>query len=95
MLNVNDRNTTQIAAFASGILQGIGVEGDGALPNLAAAARQGRQPIVLHGTYRAQVDWAIAWIKANVNLANESVAFLKPQGGGWFDYLKARLLTGD
>jgi hypothetical protein len=94
VLNVNHRNTAEIAAFASGILQGIGVEGDGALPNLAAAAGHGAEPIVLHGTYKQQVDWAIAWIKTNVNLAEESVGFLKPQGGGWFDYLKARLLTG-
>jgi DNA helicase IV len=91
ILRVNHRNTAQIAGFAAGILSGIGVEGDGALPNLGAATRAGEKPVVLRGSYHEQVSWALDWIQANVDLASESVAFLKPQGGNWFAYLKAQL----
>ena len=91
MLRRNHRNTREIATFAAGILDGIGVEGDGALPNLEDAERSGPRPIVLRGLYRKQAKWAIKYIMKNVNLEEESVAFLKPQGGGWFSELARRL----
>nr|WP_255702103.1 3'-5' exonuclease [Salinicola sp. DM10] len=91
-LRANYRNTQEIAAFASGVLNGIGVEGDGALPNLASATASGALPLVLQGIYRDQVGWAINYIKEKVDLGSESVAFLKPQAGKWFFYLKLRLM---
>nr|WP_282597545.1 3'-5' exonuclease [Dyella sp. SG609] len=92
-LRSNYRNTAEIAQFAAGILQGIAVDSDGALPNLATASRRGSLPIVLRGSYVQQVSWAIECIRQNVNLAEESVAFLKPLGGGWFEELEKRLTT--
>lgn len=90
-LVINHRNTAQIAAFAAGVLDGINVDGDGALPNLTAAQTTGPLPIVLRGLYRRQLDWAIAFIENNVDLMQDSVAFLKPQGGRWFEFTKAQL----
>lgn len=87
-LTINHRNTAQIAAFAAGILNGINADGDGALPNLATAQSDGSLPFVLRGYYRDQISWAINYIRENVDLQTESVAFLKPLGGRWFEYMK-------
>ena len=90
-LAINHRNTAQIAAFAAGVLSGINVDGDGALPNLTTAQTTGPLPIVLRGIYRKQLDWAISFIQRSVDLTQDSVAFLKPQGGHWFDFTRAGL----
>lgn len=84
VLHANHRNTIEIASFASSILNGIGVEGNGALPNLTAASTHGPLPVVLRGKYSSQAAWAVGYIENHINLAEDSVAFLKPQGGKWF-----------
>lgn len=84
VLQANHRNTIEIATFAASVLNGIGVEGNGALPNLTAATVHGPLPIILRGKYSAQAAWAMEYIKSYVNLEEDSVAFLKPQGGQWF-----------
>ncbi|MES9898731.1 MAG: 3'-5' exonuclease [Sedimenticola sp.] len=90
-LNQNHRNTKQIAAFAAGILEGVVVDADGALPNLDAATTKGALPKVITGLYNQQVDWSLAYIFKNVDLNVESVAFLKPQGGQWFSLIEQKL----
>jgi len=90
-LRENHRNTKQISAFAAGILDGMTVDADGMLPNLNAAQSNGPRPQVVYGKYSQQLDWAIEYIRTQVDLASETVAFLKPQGGRWFDHLKSRL----
>ncbi|MFJ5181351.1 UvrD-helicase domain-containing protein [Pseudomonas fulva] len=90
-LRNNHRNTQQIAAFAAGILAGVVVDGEGALPNLDAATEIGPLPLMLKGKYQRQINWAIDYIRRNINLNEESVAFLKPLGGGWFDTIRASL----
>jgi len=90
-LRNNHRNTIEIAAFASGVLNGVRVDGDGALPDLHAASENGPLPLVLKGKYQHQVNWAISYIKKNIDLNTESVAFLKPLGGGWFDTIRSSL----
>lgn len=92
-LRENHRNTLEIATFAAAILNGIGVEGDGALPNLAGATSSGPRPVVLVGRYNRQVNWAIDYISRNVNLNTDSVAFLKPKAGAWFDTIKSHLVS--
>jgi len=94
-LKQNHRNTRQIAAFAAGILDGIPVDADGSLPDLNAAITDGDIPQVIEGLYREQITWALSYINDNVDLENESVAFLKPQGGKWFNYLQGRLSKAD
>jgi superfamily I DNA/RNA helicase len=91
VLRANHRNTSEIAAFAASILDGIGVEGDGALPNLSGTKRNGPVPTVICGKYSQQLSWAIKFIKDRVDLTNDSVAFLHPQGGAWFEALRSRL----
>ncbi|MBJ7484190.1 3'-5' exonuclease [Brevundimonas sp.] len=90
-LRANHRNTVEIAAFAASILNGITPEADGVLPNLAAATSRGPRPRVLRGLYNRQLEWVLNYIQANVDLTKDSVAFLKPQGGQWFDNVKAGL----
>ncbi|EXB03728.1 3'-5' exonuclease [Acinetobacter baumannii] len=86
-LRENYRNTVEIAKFAAGILSNMPIDADGALPNLHAAARQGKKPRIIRGLYSQQVDWVIKYIRENVNLKEESVAFLQPLGGTWFNYI--------
>lgn len=84
-LKTNHRNTEQIASFSAGILNGINVDGDGALPNLTMAKLTGPLPTVIRGRYNQQLAAALSFIRNHVDLASESVAFLKPKGGKWFD----------
>ena len=90
-LQENHRNTKEIAAFASGILSGIAVDADGTLLNLNSATASGPLPKIIVGRYARQISWAIEYICNGVDLENQTVAFLKPQGGRWFDTIKNEL----
>lgn len=90
-LQQNHRNTIQIATFARGIISGLAMDDDGTLPDLTKATRNGPKPSVFRGRYLSQLDFAIDHIRSNVDLADETVAFLKPLGGGWFDFVRTRL----
>ncbi|MDO7494074.1 3'-5' exonuclease [Acinetobacter baumannii] len=90
-LKSNYRNTIEIARFAAGILNDMPIDGDGALPNLSSASQHGDIPCILRGLYSKQLEWAIEYIKNKVDLSKESVAFLKPLGGQWFDFTKQKL----
>ena len=90
-LRNNYRNTKQIAAFIKPILTGVDIGDDGALPNLDTCLRDGPKPIVIAGLYNRQADWVISNLAKSINLEKESVVFLKPAGGKWFNELKNRL----
>lgn len=90
-LRENHRNTAEIAAFAAGLLENMAIEEDGALPDLTAARRHGGKPTVIRGRYDPQATWALAFLRDHVDLAAETVAFLKPQGGGFFDRIRYHL----
>lgn len=90
-LRENHRNTKEIAAFALSILTGITVDTDGVLPNLNAAKSNGPLPKVISGKYSKQIKWAIEYIRNSVDLDEETVAFLKPEGGRWFDTVRYEL----
>lgn len=83
-LSINYRNTIQIARFAAGILAGMVLDGDGTMPNFASASRVGPLPVVVTGKFSKQLDYAISYIHQNINLSENSVAFLHAKGGGWF-----------
>lgn len=90
-LRENHRNTVEIAQFAAGIVDGLAVDDDGTLPDFSAATRHGEKPLVCAGRYKNQLTFAIDWIKANVYLTTETVAFLKPRGGNWFKDIRSAL----
>jgi hypothetical protein len=90
-LRANHRNTVEIAAFAAGLLEGLAVEADGTIPNLAAARTHGPRPMVLRGKYDPQAAWAIDFLENQVDLSTESVAFLKPQAGAFFERIRSSL----
>lgn len=87
----NHRNTKEIAAFAKGILANLAPDEDGTIPDLDSATRHGSVPQVLKGRYSQQLSFAIDYIKANVDLKEETVAFLKPKAGRWFAELRRGL----
>jgi superfamily I DNA/RNA helicase len=90
-LQKNHRNTVEICAFASPLLADMDVGDDGTIPNLNSCDRHGPKPLVVKGRYAKQVDFAIKYIRENIDLSVESVAFLKPLGGNWFSTLKSKL----
>lgn len=89
LLTTNYRNTSQIAAFAAPLIDGVDIGDDGAVPNFAACSNTGPKPVVLEGLYKEQAKWAINYIKTKVDLKADSVAFLHPKG--WFQTLKQML----
>lgn len=90
-LNRNYRNTRQIAAFAAGLLKDLPVEDDGTMPDFNACTKDGPLPMVVEGRFSGQLDVMLRHLVENVDLTSESVAFLHPLGGGWFDYVRNRL----
>jgi len=87
----NYRNTVQIARFAQPLIEGVPIDDDGTLPDFSACEREGPLPLVLAGSFSRQLDYAIAYIRDQVDLTQESVVFLHPRGGGWFGFTRDRL----
>jgi superfamily I DNA/RNA helicase len=87
----NHRNTVEICRFAQPLLEGVEIGDDGTFPDFNSCTRHGDKPIVLRGKYSGQARYAIQYIQSRVDLANESVAFLKPKGGDWFKTIKGSL----
>jgi superfamily I DNA/RNA helicase len=90
-LTKNHRNTTQIAAFARRLVEGLPLEDDGSLPDFDACDGDGPLPEVISGKYSAQVDYMLDQLIDRVDLSSESVAILQPRGGGWFTYTRNAL----
>jgi superfamily I DNA/RNA helicase len=90
-LKRNYRNTREIAAFARPLVEGLPLEDDGALPDFDACTDTGPLPIVVAGKYSDQIDFMLSRLLRTVDFGSESVAFLQPRGGHWFDYLRDRL----
>lgn len=90
-LNMNYRNTREIAAFARPLVEGLTLDGDGQIPNFESCTRRGPLPVVVSGTYSKQIDYILQRLAYMVDFSTESVAFLQPLGGGWFSYLTNRL----
>lgn len=93
-LEINYRNTKEIAAFIQPLLDGAEIGGDdGTIPDFRRCVNTGPKPCIIIGSYSQQLDWAIRYIKNRVDLTQESVAFLKPRGGQWFATLSQRLFA--
>jgi DNA helicase IV len=87
-LQLNHRNTIEIARFASGLIRNLKFDDDGTIPDFSACERHGPLPIVLKGKFSGQVKYIIQYIRNKVNLEQESVAILHPLGGEWFDFVR-------
>jgi superfamily I DNA/RNA helicase len=90
-LKRNYRNTRQIAAFARALLENLPLDDDGTLPDFDACEKQGAKPIVVAGTYGAQINFMLDELERTVDFGRESVAFLQPRGGAWFRHLREQL----
>jgi DNA helicase IV len=88
-LEINYRNTKQIAAFARPLLEGVEVVEDSSFPDFKGCVRDGPLPTIVRGPYSEQLDWAIGYLRSGRIGAEETVAFLHPLG--WFNALKQRL----
>lgn len=88
-LHKNYRNTIQIARFAEPIVRGLAIDDDATLPDFSRCERNGATPIVLKGKCSQQLNYAINYVREQVNLDQESVAFLHPLG--WFGLHRAKL----
>lgn len=92
-LKSNHRNTREIAAFARPLVAGLPEEDDGSLPNFEACIKTGPKPVVFEGRFGDQISQMLERLLTTVDFASESIVFLHPKGGGWFDYLRDRLRT--
>ena len=92
-LELNYRNTIEIAQFASRLIENssIAIDDDGTLPKLEAITRSGDKPIVVEARFRDQMSYVLDYLRKNVDLENESIGFLHAKGGGWFDEIRSRL----
>ena len=87
-LEVNYRNTPEIAKLAASLINLVPIDEDGTQPQLTDLA-DNKRPVVLSGNYLDQMRWCINYIKDEIDLNDESVAFLHPKG--WFRDLEPAL----
>lgn len=90
-LERNYRNTKEIAEFAASLMNGLPIDDDATMPDFSQCTKRGRVPLAVTGKFSNQMEFFIKHIKDNVDLTSESVAFLHPLGGGWFNYAKGCL----
>lgn len=90
-LSQNHRNTQELCRFAAPLLDGLDITDDGTFPDFNTCTRSGELPLVIKGKYSEQVNHVLNHIVSNIDLSQESVAFLKPRGGVWFNYLESAL----
>jgi DNA helicase IV len=90
-LRRNFRNTIEIARLAAPLIKGIPIDDDGSIPDFNSCTKHGPVPVVLRGKFSHQLDYVIRYLKEKINLNDESVAFLQPFGGRWFDATRSGL----
>jgi superfamily I DNA/RNA helicase len=90
-LKINFRNTIEIARLAVPLLEGVELLDDGTIPDFHSSSRHGPRPVVLRGRFSGQLQYALNYIRNNVKLSSESVAFLLAKGGRWFNAIREGL----
>lgn len=86
----NRRNTRQIAAFARPFVEGLPLDENGQLPDLASALDDGPKPAVFEGTFSQQAGMILRHL-AELDTETSNVGILHPLGGGWFNTLRSFL----
>ena len=89
-LTRNHRNSAEIARFAASLVRDLPIEEDGLLPDERDCEQSGEIPRVIAGSYANQLNFMLNEIQPALEL-DETVAILKPYGGGWFDYVRQTL----
>lgn len=95
-LQENHRNTKQICQFSAAILKGMEVPDDGTIPDLESCKREGILPIVLKGKFSGQCQYVYDYLNkvwTTEGQEDDTVVFLHPLGGKWFDYVREFLKT--
>ena len=87
----NYRNTAEIARLASSLVSGLPRDADGVVPDAKSCQSSGMRPRVVEGRYSAQIDYMLDRVQPLLQ-AGETVAILQPRGGGWFSFVKSKLL---
>jgi DNA helicase IV len=90
-LRENHRNTIEICRLAKPLLDGLDLSDDGTIPDLDSCQRHGPVPVVIKSKFSTQCSYAIERLQDSIDLTAESVAFVHPKAGGWFNYLRGRL----
>lgn len=88
-LKINYRNTIEIAKVAASLIEGVPLDDDGTIPDFNACSRHGPIPVLLRGRFGRQMRYVVQYLRNEVDLSNESVAFLHPLG--WFAEIRRGL----
>ncbi len=75
-LEKNYRNTFEIAKLGYQLLKQVGIDVDGTEPNYESCRVSGNLPKLICGLFSQQVEFAIDFIKREVDLNEETVCFL-------------------
>lgn len=92
-LELNYRNSYEIAYFASKLIENSSItfDDDGTLPLIKENKVSGEKPVIVNSYFNEQLNYAINYIRNNIDLDNESIGFLHVKGGKWFSGIKDRL----
>ncbi|KIF52739.1 3'-5' exonuclease [Vibrio owensii] len=90
-LATNYRNTKEIAHFATSLLASVKLDQDSTLPDNSDCEAGGDLPTIFQGKFRDQLGFAVRYIKENIDLKKETVAFLHRKGYGYFNFLRDEL----
>lgn len=88
-LQVNYRNSREIAVFARPLVENLDAVDEQTLPDFSRCQRPGPLPWVLRGSYPDQLDWTIRYLRSEEVTDEHTVAYLHPKG--WFRDLRPRL----
>ena len=86
-LSGNYRNTAEIARLTSSLVRDLPADDDGVLPDEGACRESGIRPVVVEGSYSAQIEYMLNRVKPYL-AAGQSIGILHPRGGGWFGHTR-------
>lgn len=85
-LSCNFRNTVEIAALASFLLNGVEIDDDGVLPQIHPSMPHGDLPIILEGKFSSQLGYIVNKIIQHSNEGESCAIFIK--NDTWTSYTR-------